>query len=1083
LTETGKKDQGTNFMNFQRRDIYIKIEPLNDYSPLAPVICARRYGRDCMFNEGHESGRIPPNEIIEATVDALVYREYFDGHYTVPNTAKLVGADVNEPLWNRRVPGAILYAKPGERLHFHVLNGDLYDCHSFHLHGLRYGIDSDGAWPHGVSSRDGRRSDEIRPGETWTYIFDATTETIGAWAFHDHVRNVQQNVNRGLFGGLIVRDPSKPCPNHEVPIFIHQMQATAKGYFFRSDEVPPGAFYDVQPPTVFDHSGVCNYYCAIHGTSMSGRIDIVPAGGTPPTSHTVIMKNLSFGPPITIHVGDTVRWENQEQGGINHVVFSPGGGKSTFCLNGRAYVGNTPTIAGDTGESLRWYVFNLDLASMWHNFHPHSVRWQLPVPPGGASDVHGLSPVETFVTDTLVPPAMRLPCVLEDLQCDPPSDACRVRIKGDFLFHCHVEEHMMQGLAGLVRGRQYIWLTDPVKKQVDIELPYDDGTNECPYVDVSRCHPGEHKPTPDPHHQPTPEHGDMPMPVAGGMSGMPQMDLSRAASEGLWELLPCNSQVLAVHGAVLHTGKVFFMAGSGNSVPKHAAHEFRAVIWDYENGGFKTLQTSTDIFCTGHSFLPDGRLVIAGGTLDYQSGDADKGTLKGFTGACEAYLLDPLLEDFIRVASMRDGRWYPSLITLADGRVLATSGLSTALQAPDAKGNQFSKINEEHEIYSESASWVFNGTLVKNAQMQKENSTWPLYPHLFVIRDGRLFYSGGHVFGSNNLAPGWLDSSTNTFTEINLAPETNVFDPNSTEFYLGRRDQSASVLLPPAQAQRVMVMGGGGVKDLSKPLDGNTNPEIGIAKVHVIDLLAPKPAFAAARSMHLPRIHLNAVLLPDRTVLVSGGEAKLEAASEAALQAEIYHPSSDTWTVAAKASVPRMYHSIAMLLPDGRVITAGSNPESADPGGGDLRLELYHPPYLFRGPRPFIQSVAQEWQYGATVEIHTPQAEDIQWAQIIRPMATTHSWDSNQRLVDVPFRKHGLCHLEAHVPHEPTIAPPGWYMLFITDRNGIPSVAKWIRLSGQTNLQVQEHREPTVSAVKKKPLSAKRGRKTPHKHG
>jgi hypothetical protein len=299
---------------------------------------------------------------------------------------------------------------------------------------------------------------------------------------------------------------------------------------------------------------------------------------------------------------------------------------------------------------------------------------------------------------------------------------------------------------------------------------------------------------------------------------------------------------------------------------------------------------------------------------------------------------------------------------------------------------------------------------------------------------------------------------------MNFAPETKVFDPQSNEFYLERRDQSASVLLPPAQHQRIMVVGGGGLKDLSKPPDANTNPEIGIGKVHIVDLLKPTPAYKDAKSMHLPRVHPNAVLLPDRTVLVSGGEAKLETASEAALQAEIYHPASNTWTLAAKATVPRMYHSIAMLLPDGRVITAGSNPEAAAPGGGELRLELYHPPYLFRGPRPFIQSSPQQWQYGANIEIHTPQAEDIQWVHLIRPMATTHSWDSNQRLVDLPFKKHGLCHLEVCVPNEPNIAPPGWYMLFITDRDGIPSIAKWIRLQVQANVGPPPNHEHSSAA-------------------
>jgi FtsP/CotA-like multicopper oxidase with cupredoxin domain len=495
-------------MSFQRRDIYLKIEPLNGYSPLAPVLCGRRYGRDCMFNPGHELGRVTPQEIAEATLDALVYREYLDPHYTVQNTAKLVASDVNEPPWNRRIPGALLYAKPGERLFIHVLNGDKTDCHSFHLHGLMYGIDSDGAWPMGVASHDGRRSDEIKPGQTWTYIFDATPETIGAWAFHDHVRNVQRNVNQGLLGGLIVRDPGS-CADHEIPIFIHQLQSAVQGFFFRSGEMHPGDSFTVQPPDgIFDHAGVCDYYCAIHGTSMSGQITVQPQNsGQPAQTHTITIQNLSFGPPIAIRVGDTVKWVNNDT--VDHIVFSPGGGKSTYCLNGRAYVGNTPTLVGNTGERLRWYVFNMDLGSVWHNFHPHSTRWRLPAPPGGASDVHSLSPVETFVADTVVPPAMRLPCGLEELQCDPPADACLVRIKGDFLFHCHIEEHMMQGLAGLVRARQWIWVDENVVKRTSIALPYDDGTNECPQVDVLRCQPRHHGPKTGPQ-------GDMPGMDMGG---------------------------------------------------------------------------------------------------------------------------------------------------------------------------------------------------------------------------------------------------------------------------------------------------------------------------------------------------------------------------------------------------------------------------------------------------------------------------------------------------------------------------------------------------------------------------------------
>jgi hypothetical protein len=407
--------------------------------------------------------------------------------------------------------------------------------------------------------------------------------------------------------------------------------------------------------------------------------------------------------------------------------------------------------------------------------------------------------------------------------------------------------------------------------------------------------------------------------------------------------------------------------------------------------------TPTDIFCSGHAFLPSGRLLVAGGTKSYNS----------FPGETAAYLFDPILEDFTRVSDMADGRWYPSLVSLADGRVVAASGWSK-------QGDPV--MNDRPEFFSSLTNWTaFSKTM-----------DFPLYPHLFLQKDGRLFYSGGHVFGSRNVQPGWLDPAAQTFTAMTSGIPAS--------FDLDHRDQSASVLLPPAQEQRVMLMGGG---------------DPGINAVHAIDLNAVNPAYAAVASMHFKRIHLNAVILPDRTIFVSGGEQNSENATTASLQAEIYHPPANTWSLAAKASVPRMYHSIALLLPDGRVITAGSNPEANTVAGGELRLELYHPPYLFRGPRPIIEHAPQEIHYGDTIEIETPQARHIRWVNLIRQMATTHSWDSNQRLVDVPFEACGSCTVRGSLKFEPAIAPPRWYMLFLTDNQGIPSVAKWVHLTGR----------------------------------
>ena len=194
------------------RHIYLKIESVPDYSPVYPDPMAGppiRYGRDCMRNMGHEDTNIPPSEINARKVMALVYREYLDPAYLVPKPDKIILADINEPAYHRRVPGTVIYAHPGDRLKIHVLNGDSQP-HSFHVHGILYGIDSDGSWPFGTHSADGRRSDEICPGQHWTYTFDVTDKVIGAWPFHDHHQNIAANINRGLFGGIIVL-PKEGC--------------------------------------------------------------------------------------------------------------------------------------------------------------------------------------------------------------------------------------------------------------------------------------------------------------------------------------------------------------------------------------------------------------------------------------------------------------------------------------------------------------------------------------------------------------------------------------------------------------------------------------------------------------------------------------------------------------------------------------------------------------------------------------------------------------------------------------------------------------------------------------------------------
>jgi hypothetical protein len=156
----------------------------------------------------------------------------------------------------------------------------------------------------------------------------------------------------------------------------------------------------------------------------------------------------------------------------------------------------------------------------------------------------------------------------------------------------------------------------------------------------------------------------------------------------------------------------------------------------------------------------------------------------------------------------------------------------------------------------------------------------------------------------------------------------------------------------------------------------------------------------------------------------------------------------------ATASVARLYHSTAVLLDDGRVVAAGGNPEGGtsvpwEPpdGNEEMRVEIFSPPYLFRGSRPVITAAPTDATYGQTITVNTLEAAEIRTASLIRNGVTTHSFDAGQRLIDAPIVARDATSLDLEITDQPTIAPPGWYMIFIVNNDGVPSVAKWTKLS------------------------------------
>ena len=200
--------------------------------------------------------------------------------------------------------------------------------------------------------------------------------------------------------------------------------------------------------------------------------------------------------------------------------------------------------------------------------------------------------------------------------------------------------------------------------------------------------------------------------------------------------------------------------------------------------------------------------------------------------------------------------------------------------------------------------------------------------------------------------------------------------------------------------------------------------------------------------MAFPRTYHTLTLLPDGTVLATGGGITTDAValSGAVKAAELWSPVTETWTVMASMSVPRLYHSTALLLPDARVLIMGGGRFFGQPDSTDqLSAQIYSPPYLFKGTRPTITAAPATASYGGTIAVQTPDASRIASVSLIRLGSVTHSFNMDQRYLQLPFTANGGS-LTVQTPANANLAPPGYYMLFIVDTTGVPSVAATMRV-------------------------------------
>ena len=533
--------------------------------------------------------------------------------------------------------------------------------------------------------------------------------------------------------------------------------------------------------------------------------------------------------------------------------------------------------------------------------------------------------------------------------------------------------------------------------------------------------------------------------TAAGAAVPPASAAANAAEVGQWSAVFTLANV-PIHTHVLPTGKILFWGrrvpvgdtpkGSAQPQPSTFAslnqHETHAFIWDPDDPqgpGTPTSNQPTDrngnsinLFCSGHTFLPDGTLLVTGGHLfDSQ-------------GISSSTFYNPMTDKWSAGPDMGadSGRWYPTAVTLADGRALVLAGSHAnagTVPAAPPKAPQTSVVAVPQVL--DNGNWVgitdFQGL--------------PLYPRVHVAPNGFVFMSG---------------PLANTYYLTNFLPPNDKAWLQIALRSGGGRDYAPSVMY---DVGKIILIGGG--LDLD-PQDNSTAGPPG-DQAEIIDLNVAQPQWTNTAPMHFARRQHNATILPDGTVLVTGGTQGPGNGSNVSgfndlregqpiHTSELWNSSNGQWTKMSAEAVDRCYHSTAVLLPDGRVFSGGGGEyapenqiESNPPKDSHPDCQLFSPPYLFKGPRPVITRAPALVAYGQGFDVETPEPNQISQITWIRLPSVTHSFDQNQRINFLSFQP-GTNKVTVTAPPNANVCPPGHYMLFLLNQQKVPSVASIIQI-------------------------------------
>ncbi|MFN0148825.1 MAG: galactose oxidase-like domain-containing protein [Dehalococcoidia bacterium] len=451
------------------------------------------------------------------------------------------------------------------------------------------------------------------------------------------------------------------------------------------------------------------------------------------------------------------------------------------------------------------------------------------------------------------------------------------------------------------------------------------------------------------------------------------------ATTGEWGAV-VNTGTLMQHAVLMpNSNKVLYFTSGGD-----------ARVVDLTSGLITSVPTqSSNLFCAGHAILSDGRAIVIGGDDAGQTA----------AGIRDTNIFDVTSMSWTRAADMAFARWYPTATTLPDGRVLAISGSNNGC---------LTCFVTKMEIYDPATNtWT--------PMASSSDQSIEYYPFTYVLPNGKLLLAGASENPTNTQT---LDFTTQTWTVV----DSRIID-----------GASAAMFVP------------GKVLKAGTASDGNYPATPSSSAAWVLDMTAANPSWTQVGSMANPRAFMNLTNLPDGTVLATGGWRTADGviAANAVRAAEVWSPSTGQWTTLAAEARQRSYHSVAMLLPDGRVLSGGGGNDAAVPT--EPNYQIFSPPYLFKGPRPAIGSAPSQVTWGQTFTVSTPDASRIASAVLMSPSSVTHAFDEHARSVPLTLTA-GTNSVQLTAPLNANLAPPGYYMLFIVDTNGVPSVASWVKV-------------------------------------